>query len=88
MNLNDIVFIESLPTIDLHGLDRDSARVFVEQFVQENYLMKNKFVVIIHGVGSHILRNETHDFLKKSKKVRDFKLYYNNVGCTVVELNI
>ena len=37
----DDVFINSLPSLDLHGEIRDSARVLVKEFIYDNYLLKN-----------------------------------------------
>lgn len=88
MHLNDLVFIDSLPKIDLHGFDRETARVAINDFINDNYKIKEKFIVIIHGVGSGILKNTTHEVLKKNKKVMDFKTFYYNNGCTVVEIDI
>ena len=31
MTLNEVIFINNLPTIDLHGYDRESARVAVNE---------------------------------------------------------
>jgi len=88
MSLNDIIFIDNLPTIDLHGIDRNGAIVYIKQFITENYIMKNKFIVIMHGIGNHILKQTTHNYLKTEKRVNDYKLLYNNIGCTIVELKI
>ena len=30
----------NLPSIDLHGLDRDYARILINEFVSDNYKMK------------------------------------------------
>lgn len=85
-SLDDVIFIESLPTIDLHGLDRDTARVLVTSFIKDNVVLKNKIICIVHGIGSGIIKNEVHNTLKKNKYVEDFKLFYNNIGSTVVKL--
>lgn len=88
MELREVIFVNNLPSIDLHGFDRDCARVKVLEFIKDNKIMKNEIFCIVHGVGSGILRNEVHNTLKKSKDVVDFKLFYNNVGCTIVKINI
>lgn len=88
MKLNDIIFIDSLPNIDLHGIDRNSARVKVLEFIKDNKYMKNEIICIIHGIGSGILKNEVHKTLKQNKDVLDYKLFYNNVGCTIVKIKI
>ena len=47
----DDVFINNLPTLDLHGETRDSSRVLVKEFIEDTYVLRNKKVLIIHGVG-------------------------------------
>ena len=88
MNLNEVIFIDNLPKIDLHGLDRDSARVKVLEFINDNKTMKNDIICIIHGVGSGIIKDEIHNTLRKSKDILDFRLFYNNTGCTIAKIKI
>lgn len=88
MNLNDVIFVDSLPSLDLHGLDRDTARVEILDFIKDNTVLKNEIIVIIHGNGSGILKKTTYETLKKSKKVLDFKTYYNNTGMTLVKIEV
>ena len=87
-NINDLVYIDSLPTIDLHGFDRMYARLKVAEFINDNLKLKNEFIVVVHGLGGNILKHEIHDLLSKSKNVLDYKIFYNNVGCTIVQLKI
>ena len=86
--LDDIIFIDNLPSIDLHGFDRDSARVATNDFIKDNIKMHNRFIVIIHGQGSHIVRDEVHKSLKNNYNVHAFKLFNYNTGCTIVELKL
>lgn len=88
MKLNEIIFIDNLPSIDLHGFDRDSARVKVLEFINDNKVLKNEIICIVHGIGSGVVKDEVHRVLKKSKDVVDFKLFYNNNGCTIVKIDI
>lgn len=88
MELKEVIFVNNLPSIDLHGLDRDSARLKVLEFINDNKVLKNEIICIVHGIGSGIIKNEVHDSLKRNKNVIDFKLFYNNVGCTIVKLNL
>lgn len=83
MNLDEIIYVDNLPTIDLHGFDRDSARVKTLEFIKDNKVMKNEIICIIHGIGNGILKDEVHNTLKKSKDIKEYKLFYNNVGCTI-----
>lgn len=88
MELNQVIFIDNLPTMDLHGLDCDTARVKTLEFINDNLYMKNDIICIIHGIGSGAIKNEVHRTLKKHKKVLDFKLFFNNVGSTIIKLNV
>lgn len=86
MTLNDVIFIDSYPKLDLHGYDRETARVAIQDFVKEQTFLKQKVVVVVHGRGSGILRQCCHETLKRSKYVLDYKTYYYNSGCTIVLL--
>lgn len=88
MELKEVIFIDNLPNIDLHGLDRDTARVKVLEFINDNKHMKNEIICIVHGIGSGIVKEEVHQTLKRNKDVIDYKLFYNNVGCTIVKIKI
>ena len=82
----DDVFIDTLPTLDLHGEIRDSARILIREFIEDNYTLRNEKVVIIHGVGNGILKDETHKILSSSKKVESFHINRYNSGSTMVYL--
>ncbi len=88
MNLNEIIFINNLPTLDLHGFDRQTARVAINDFINDNLKMKNNFIVIIHGIGSGILKDTTQFVLAHNKNVLEYKIYPFNVGCTIVKINL
>ena len=88
MNLNEVIFIDSFPSIDLHGFDRDTARVKVLEFINDNIKLKKDIICIVHGIGSGIIKNEIHNTLKRNKNVIEYKLFFNNVGCTIVKLKI
>lgn len=84
-NFEDI-FISNLPTVDLHGYDRDSARVATNDFVEEASVMGYDEVVIIHGIGSGIVKSSVHEALSRNKKVLNYHIYGMNVGCTIVKI--
>ena len=86
MELSETMFIFNLPSIDLHGLDRDSARVMIEDYIRINLKLGNEKFVIIHGVGEGILKKITHETLKKNKNVLEYAICYNNPGSTLVRL--
>lgn len=80
------MMISNLPTLDLHGEYRDSARILVEEFIHDNYKLQNKKIVIIHGIGQGIIKDEVQKTLKRNKKVEKFYIDFFNVGETIVEL--
>ena len=88
MRLNDIIFIDNLPTLDLHGFDRETARVLINDFINDNIKFKKQFVNIIDGIGGGILRQTTKDVLKQNKNVLEYKIYPFNVGCTIVNIDL
>lgn len=88
MKLENTMFISNLPKLDLHGFDRDSARVAINDFIKENKKLKNVEFIIIHGIGTGILKKTTHETLKRNKTVLDYKICYNNIGSTIVRILI
>ncbi len=88
MSIDDLIFIDNLPSIDLHSLDSSTAEVYINDFINDNLKTKNEFIVIIHGNGSGILRKTTFDVLRKNKNVIEYKTHYNNTGCTIVRIKI
>lgn len=82
------IFLERYPKIDLHGFDRDSARVAVNDFISENLIMGNETIIIIHGIGSGIVKKEVHEALRINKNVIEYKTDNFNSGCTVVKLKV
>ena len=86
MQINDI-FLDRLPKIDLHGETKDTARVIVNDFIDEASIMGYKEIVIIHGIGTGVLKNEVKETLSKNKKVKSFYIDALNIGCTVVKIN-
>ena len=81
-----ILLYSNLPTLDLHGYDRDYARIKINEFINDNYKMKNKKVIIIHGNGTGIIKKTTQQTLRKNKYVKSYKIDNFNDGQTVVEL--
>ena len=82
------IFLERYPKIDLHGYDRDSARMATNDFVNDNIILGNDTIIIIHGIGSGIVKKEVHEALRTNKYVLDYKTDNFNSGCTIVKLKI
>lgn len=81
-----ITLYSQLPQLDLHGLDREYARILINDFILDNYKMKQERVIIIHGLGTGILRKTTHEVLSKNKLVQKYQLDNFNTGTTIVEI--
>ena len=80
------VFLNILPTLDLHGYPRDMIKVLIDDFINDNIKLNNKKIVIVHGKGEWILKKETHHLLNRDKRIKHFYQDAINDGCTVVEL--
>ncbi len=77
---------KNLPTIDLHGFDREYAKYKINEFINDNYSMRNYKLVIVHGIGQGILKKTTQEVLRKNKLVEEYKIDNFNDGSTIVIL--
>lgn len=82
------IFLDRYPRVDLHGFDRDSARMVVNDFILENVTLGNDTIVIVHGKGMGILKKEVHETLRTNEYVYEYKTDNFNDGCTIVKLII
>ncbi len=80
-------FLNILPTIDLHGINRDMVKYIVDDFIKDNIKLNNKKIIVIHGIGEGILKDELHLLLKRDKRIKSFYLDSFNIGETIIELN-
>ena len=76
----------NMPTIDLHGETGDISKILVREFINDNYKLKNKNLIIIHGIGKGIVKKYVYDELKINKYVKNYKQDNFNPGETIVEL--
>ena len=81
-----ITLYSMLPTLDLHGYDREYARIAIDEFIYDNYKTKNQKVIIIHGNGTGIIKKVTGEVLKRNKYVEEYKIDNFNSGMTVVTI--
>lgn len=72
------------PMLDLHGFDRDYARIMINDFIKDCYIMKSRKAIIIHGIGTGILRKTTQEILKRNPYVEESKIDIFNPGQTIV----
>ena len=62
------IFIKNLPFIDLHGYDIESARVATNDFINDNIILRNKKILIIHGKGKGLVGPQYMKLFLKEKK--------------------
>lgn len=79
-------FLNILPSIDVHGFTRETVYVPVSDFINDNIKLRNKKIVIIHGIGYGILRDEINRRFKRDKRVKKLYLSIDNAVCTIIEL--
>ena len=82
------MILSSYPKIDLHGMDSDYAVFKVKEFIDDCYKLKYKNIVIIHGIGTGVLKNSISNYLKSDRRVLEYKLDFMNPGCTIVVLKV
>lgn len=82
------IFLKNLPSIDLHGYDTASARVATEDFINDNIILKNNKLLIIHGKGTGLVKKAVHDTLSKRKEVINYHTDNFNDGVTIVYLSV
>ena len=81
-----MMLLSNTPKLDVHGLDRDYAKMLIEEFISDNYKMKNYQVLIVHGNGTGTLRKTTQETLRQNKYVEEYKIDNFNSGCTIVRI--
>lgn len=66
--------------INLIGQTREEALLLLDKFIDDAYISHVPRLRVIHGRGGYILKNSVHDFLKKCKIVKEYKLADFNEG--------
>lgn len=84
----DDIFLKNIPTLDLHGYTGDMARVATKDFVNDNLILKNSKILIVHGIGEGIVKKSVHEELSHNKYISSYCLNGFNTGCTIVTLKI
>lgn len=75
-----------MPTLDLHGIDREYAKILTKEFINDNYKLREEKIIIIHGIGKGIVKKAVHEELKHNYKVKEFKVDNFNPGCSIITL--
>lgn len=82
----DDIFYKNLDYIDLHGYTMDIARVMVNDFINDSYMLGKEKIIIIHGIGEGKVKHAAYEVLKKNKYVKKYWLTHENAGMTIVEI--
>lgn len=83
-----MMLFKNMPSIDLHGMDREYARILVHDFIQDAIKMKEENIIIIHGIGTGVLKRTVHEELRMNKKVVEYKLDNFNPGATIAKIKV
>lgn len=76
------------PEINLIGRTTDEAIVMLDKYLDDAYLSHLPQVRVVHGRGTGALRSAVHNYLKKQKHVKSFRLGVfgeGETGVTIVE---
>lgn len=76
------------PEINLIGKTTDEAISLLDKYIDDAYLSHLPQVRVVHGRGTGALRNAVHNYLKKQKHVKSFRLGIfgeGETGVTIVE---
>ncbi len=76
------------PEINLIGMTSDEAIITLDKYLDDAFLSHISPVRIVHGKGSGVLRNAVHNYLKRQKHVKSFRLGSfgeGDYGVTIVE---
>lgn len=79
-------FLYNAPHLDIHGYDRYGAMAIVNNFIDNSLRIDAKKIVVVHGKGEGILKNELHNYLKHDRRVLDYKTNNYNDGETIINL--
>lgn len=75
--------------LDLRGFNVDDAVMDIDRYIDEAVLAGLNQVSVIHGKGTGVLRKGVHDYLRRHRNVRSYRLGgqgEGGSGSTIVEL--
>lgn len=62
-----------MKTLDVHGDLRSEASLKISAFIKEGFNSREYFILIIHGQGKYVLKEETVKICENSKYVARFE---------------
>ena len=84
--IDNYILYKNIPELDLHGEYKQSARVLLNEFINDNLKMNKLLIKVVHGKGTYTIKREVHKVLKENKNVKEYKLDIYNDGVTIIEL--
>lgn len=78
---------EPIPELHLRGKQRDEVAYLVDQFIGDAISKGVRTIKIIHGKGKGIVKQEVDSFLRRDKRVEDFRIDPDNLGQIIVRLH-
>lgn len=82
------IYTSNCPHLDLHGETTSTLNYIVNEFITDHYKMGDRYIAIIHGWNSTIIRDYVHNMLKKDKRIVKYYIDIQNIGQTIIELDI
>jgi len=82
-------FLTFQPELDLHGLCISEALRLLDQWIDQALLAGHRHLLVIHGKGKGLLREQVHNYLKTNELVTKIIINHNLPGAngvTLVEL--
>lgn len=76
------------PEINLLGKTVDEALALLDKYLDDAYLSRLGQVRVVHGKGTGALRTAVHNYLKRQKHVKSYRLGAfgeGDAGVTIVE---
>ena len=73
--INGVIF-------DMDGVIFDSETMYINDLIR----LREKEGVIVHGIGTGVLRKEVSEYLRHDRRVLEYKLDFMNPGCTIIKL--
>ena len=70
--IDNYILYKNIPELDLHGEYKESARVLLKEFINDNLKMNNLLIKVVHGKGSYTIKKEVHKVLKSIIGIFEF----------------
>lgn len=80
-------FASIYPSLDLHGERPELIYKIIDDYINDNIKLDHNIIVIVHGKGTGVIKEETHYILKNHPKVLQYILDPENIGQTIVEIS-